>query len=63
MNNFRMDSDNEFRPLSDSELNLVSGGGAISQMMDAAKCIAVAVQVVSHLQDITPCIPCGDVRI
>jgi hypothetical protein len=63
MSNFRIVSDGELHMLSDSELSLVSGGGAISQMMDAAKCIAVAAQVVGHLQDITPCIPCGDVRV
>lgn len=52
---------NEIRELSVDELDSVSGGGPISDMMDVAKCIGVAVEVVSHLQDITPC--CGDVRI
>jgi hypothetical protein len=63
MSNDRTVSHNELRPLNDSELGLVSGGGAISDLMGAARCVGAAVEVVSHLQDITPCIPCGDVRV
>jgi hypothetical protein len=61
MSNFRTLKDCELRTLSDSELNLVSGGGAISDMMGAAKCVAAAVEVVQYLHNITPC--CGDVRV
>ena len=61
MSNFHTLSDSEVRTLGDSEFSLVSGGGAISDLAGAAKCVAAAVQVVSYLHDITPC--CGDVRV
>jgi hypothetical protein len=61
MSKFRTLGDSELRTLSDSELSLVSGGGAISNLIDAVKCVTVAAEIVCHLRDITPC--CGDVRI